>query len=185
MSNQEPDKRNKPGLLKNSEPVFLAFAKIRKPHGLKGEVAVEMLSNFPDQFGEGDVVYIGEKKQPYTLQTIREAVKSYLLSFKECNDRNSVEHLRNLIIFIQRDALPDLTDDEYYHHDLIGMSVFDSKGNCIGEIAEIITTGANDVYVIATGQDTNNELLLPAIKSVIQEVDLVKKRVIVELPEWL
>lgn len=185
MSSPKPEKNNRPGLLKNSKPVFLAFAKIRKPHGLKGEVTVEMLSDFPDQFNKGDQVFIGETYHPYTLREIKKAAKTYLLSFQELKDRNAVEGLRNQIVYIKSDALSALPDGEYFHHDLIGMEIFDLKETFLGIISEIITTGANDVYVVTQDQDENREVLLPAIKSVIKKVDVQARRIVVDPPEWL
>lgn len=185
MSHQKPEKSNKPGLLKNSEPVFLAFAKIRKPHALHGEVSVEMLSDFPEQVSEGDTLFIGESHTQIILHSIRKTGKTYLVAFKDHASRDSVERLRNEIIYILSDALPELDEDEYYHHDLIGMTVYDMSKILIGVITEIITTGANDVYVVTSEGTEKREILLPAIKSVIREVDLESHCVFVEMPEWL
>jgi 16S rRNA processing protein RimM len=185
MPHKEPEKSNEPGLLKKSEPVFLAFAKIRKPHGLNGEVTVEMLSDFPEHVSEGDVLYIGKDYKKITLHSIRKAGKTYLISFKDHHSRDSVDHLRNEIIFILSDMLPELNSDEFYHHDLIGMMVYDLSKNLIGVISEIITTGANDVYVVTAQGAEKQEILLPAIRSVVREVDLESRCVFVEMPEWL
>lgn len=185
MPHKKPEKNDKPGLLKTSEPVFLAFAKIRKPHALHGEVTVEMLSDFPNQVAEGNDLYIGADKKPMILRSIRNAGKTYLISFKGYESRDSVEHLRNAMIYILSDALPELNADEYYHHDLIGMAVYDLSRNLIGIISEIITTGANDVYVVTSDDAEKREILLPAIKSVVREVDLESHSVFVEMPEWL
>jgi len=185
MPRHKPEKSDKPGLLEKSEPVFLAFAKIRKPHALRGEVSVEMISDFPEQVQEGDTLFIGESHAQFSLHTIRKAGKSYLISFKDHTSRDSIEHLRNEMIYILSDSLPELSTDEYYHHELIGMTVKDMSDEIIGVISEIITTGANDVYVVTSNAAEKREILLPAIKSVIRKVDLELGCVYVEMPEWL
>ena len=82
--------------------------------------------------------------------------------------------------------MPPLEDDTYYWIDLIGMAVFGPDDEYLGHITEIITTGANDVYVVKTPDDYQvKEILLPAISSVIIEVDMAAKRMCVVLPEGL
>lgn len=184
MSRAKSIKETKPGLLINSEPVFLAVAKILKPHALRGEVSAEMLSDFPDRLQEGKVVFLGENHQEITLHSIRETGKNYLLSFKGHSTRDSVETFRNVMVYIKSDVMPDLAENEYYHHDLLGMAVIDIHDKPVGVIAEIITTGANDVYVITSEDPEKNEILIPAIRSAVKQIDLEKRIMRIELPEW-
>ena len=173
------------GLLNNSKPVFLAFAKIRKPHALQGVVAVEILSDFPDHYQEGDTVYVGDKHEKLILRSIRKAGKGYLIAFQDHNSKESVERFRNKLIFVKSESLPELDQNEYFHHDLIGIKVYDVNDKIIGSISEIISTGANDVFVIRPSVKGEKEILLPAIRSVIREVDQEKGKITVVLPEWL
>jgi len=185
MSHQKPENNAEPGLLKTSKPVFLAFAKIRKPHGLHGEISVEMLTDFPNEFDKGSIVYLGKDHVELVIDSIRKAGARYLIALQKHGDRNSVEYLRNKMMFIKSDSLPELGDGEYFHHDLIGMTVYDMENTQIGLVSEIITTGANDVYVIAPNVRDNKEILLPAIRSVIKNINLDEKRIVVKMPEWL
>jgi 16S rRNA processing protein RimM len=162
----------------------LAVAKIFKPHALRGEVSVQMLSDFPDRLKEGKTVYLGEAYSEHTIHSIRKAGKTYLVSFKGHQTREAVEHLRNVIVYVKGEVLPQLEQHEYYHHDLIGMRVVDSQENPVGVLTEIITTGANDVYVIKPEEPDRNDILLPAIRSVVRKVDLEAGIMVVDLPEW-
>ena len=89
-------------------------------------------------------------------------------------------------IAVPRDALPPAAEDEYYWVDLIGMAVYDTDEQYIGRIVDIIPTGANDVYVVKNKtKDENAEILIPAIESVVLEIDFENKTMRVELPEGL
>lgn len=184
MPKRTSKKNTKPGLLKNSEPVFLVVAKIFKPHALRGEVSAEMLSDFPDWLKHEEVVYIGKNHSQYTIDTIRKTGKKYLISFVDLNSRDSVEHLRNEIIYIKSGELPSLAENEYYHHDLLGIRVLNSENEEIGSISEIIITGANDVYVITPLLEGEKEILIPAIKSSVKTIDIEQRIMVVVLPEW-
>jgi len=185
MSEPKHGKQKKSGLLKKSKPVFLAFAKIRKPHALKGEVSVEILSDFPDYYKKNSTVYIGENFEEAVIRSIRKTGNTYLVAFENHLSRDDVEHMRNTLIYIHEDSLPALADNEYFHHDLIGMRCISTTDEPVGKITEVITTGANDVYVVTPEEKGKKDVLLPAIDSVIKQIDGERKQVIVELPEWL
>lgn len=184
MSKAHPVRKNKPGLLDNGEPVFFAVAKIFKPHALKGEVSAEMFIEFPDSLVYGKQVYIGEDHIPSQINTIRKIDKRYLISFLDHPSIENVEKFRNNLIYIQEEELPVLTGEKYYFHDLIGIEVFSIENEPIGIISGILQTGANDVYVIQPHDKQTNEILLPAIKSVIKNIDVKAKKMIVKLQEW-
>ena len=184
MQKKESEKRNQSGLLNNGKPAFLAVAKIHKPHGLNGEVSVELLTDFPERLIKGKQVYIGENHIPAQIDTIRKADKKYLISFVDHYSRDSVGSFRNEMVYVQGEDLPVLTNNEYYHHDLIGMRVISIEEKEIGVLIEIILTGANDVYVIKPHNQDWKEILIPAIKSVVKKVDIEKKTMTVELQEW-
>ena len=185
MALNKKEGQDQSGLLNNSEPVFLAVARIHKPHGLKGEVSVDLLTDFPERLIIGKQVYIGENHIPSKIDSIRKMNKKYLILFIDHHSRDSVDSFRNEIVYIrEKGGLPSLPNHEYYHHDLIGMTVFSIENKQIGILADIIQTGANDVYVIKPHNQETKEILIPAIKSVVKKVDIQKKEMIVKLQEW-
>jgi 16S rRNA processing protein RimM len=182
--NHEGVNQNKSGLLNNGEPVFLAIAKIFKPHGLKGEVSADIFSQKIDSLTDGKQIYIGEKHIPSRINKIRKINKKFLISFLDHPKIEDVEFFRNTYIYVKEDELPQLSTDEYYFHDLIGLDVFSTDNEFIGTISDILITGANDVYVVKPSEKQKEELLLPAIKEVIKKVSIKEKKIVVKLQEW-
>ncbi len=184
MQNKKNERQDQSGLLNNGKPDFLAVAKIHKPHGLNGEVTVGLLTDFPERLIKGKRVYIGETHIPSQIDTIRKMDKKYLIKFTDHYSRDSVASFRNQIVYIPYEALPVLPDNEYYHHDLIGMRVFSIEDQEIGVLIEIIRTGANDVYVIKPNNQIEKDVLIPAIRSVVKKVDIKNNKMTVKLQEW-
>ena len=184
MQSVEISYKERSGPLENSRPDFLVIAKIFKPHGLKGEVSAELLTDFPKQLVPGREVYIGKEHMRVRIHTVRKVNKRYLLSFQGIESRDLVEIFRNKIMYTTFSGLPNLPEGEFYHHDLIGLHVFNENNEELGILSEIIRTGANDVYIITTKNKDLKEILIPAIKSVVKKIDIEKKRMLVKLPEW-
>ena len=107
------------------------------------------------------------------------------ISFADHNSRESVEQFRNKMIYAQSDdKIISLPDGEYFHHDLLGMKVLSIDHEEIGRLVDIIQTGANDVYVIRPESEEKKEILIPAIKSVVIEIDCENKIMLIKLQEW-
>ena len=101
-------------------------------------------------------------------------------------DRSQAEGLTGALLYVEKSRLPDLEEDTYYWHELIGLQVYDTTGTLLGSLDEVIPTPANDVYVIH-GQvgGHSRELLVPAIGAVIQNIDLDRGVMVVDPPEGL
>jgi 16S rRNA processing protein RimM len=167
------------GSLKTGEPAFLAAGKIRRPHGVQGEVLVELLTDFPERLKSGKTVYLGDKHSQVTIRGQRAHKDGLLLGFVGFNTPEEIGIFRNQILYVDKADSPELTKDEYYIHDLIDLDVEDENGNRLGTVTEVIETGANDVYVVTT--PSGAELLLPAITGVILTVDLDLRKMTVHL----
>ena len=116
----------------------------------------------------------------------RSQKKGVRLAFKDVTTRDQAESLVGCELWIPRKSLPPLDEDTHYWVDLIGLAVFTRDGESLGQISDIIATGANDVYVVKTPKGYPvQEILLPAIASVVLEVDEDDRKMIVELPEGL
>lgn len=174
---------NQSGSLKNSEPEFLVAGKLRKSHGLKGEMWIEVLTDYPELFNQDISAFIGEKYKKTTIKSFRFAGKLGLIRFEGYENPESIWPFNNTYLYFESKNMPELQDEEYYHHQLIGLEVRDEKGVVIGTLTEILVTGANDVYVI-TQKEGNKDILIPAIKSVIQKIDIESKLMIINPPEW-
>lgn len=162
-------------------PDYLAVGRLRRPHGVKGEVALEVLTDFPERLREGSQVYAGDDHFPLVIASTRWHKDLLLLRFTEHDDRNDVEDLRNLLLYTLTSGLPRLPEGEYYHHQLIGLNVVDEAGNVLGKLNDILETGANDVYVVTSDK---GEMLVPAIESVVMGVDLARGEIKIRPQVW-
>jgi 16S rRNA processing protein RimM len=165
------------------EPVFLMVGKLRRAHGVGGEILMDINTHFPERLQAGKTIYIGERHQEYKIENIRSANKNLIIKFAEVNTPEEVVQFRNQLVYVSSAGLPRLPEGEYYHHQLLGLRVLTENGEEIGTIDDILETGANDVYVIK--QNNRQELLVPAIFDVVIAYSLEEGKIIVRLPEYL
>ena len=161
------------------EPVFLVIGKLRRPHGLRGDMLMEVLTEVPDSLAAGAEVYIGDAYEPLRIQRCRWHGKLMRIAFEGLEVREAVGKYRNTLVYVHLDDSPLLPEGEFYHHELIGLRVFDEDGKNLGIVDQILETGANDVLLILNEED--QEILLPVIDSVILNIDLNQGEIRVHL----
>ncbi len=159
---------------------YLAVGRITTAHSLKGEVRVELHTDFPERFVPGMIVYVGETLDKYEIEETRPHKDQLLIKLAGIDTRNAAEELSREWLFIPEDDLVELEADTYWVHDIIGLQVQTEEGKQLGLITEVLFTGANEVYVIKL-PESERELLLPAIADVVQQVDLAAKQMTVRL----
>jgi 16S rRNA processing protein RimM len=165
-------------------PEFLAIGHVLRPHGVRGELLLETLADFPEPLDDVDTVYLGgaDAAEPHPLAGARRHRGNLLIRLEDCHDRGAAEALRGQLVQIRTgDAAPP-PPGSYYHHQIIGLSVVTEEGEALGEVTDILETGSNDVYVV---NGPTGEILLPALQSVIVQVDLEARRMTVHLLEGL
>jgi 16S rRNA processing protein RimM len=167
----------------SGEPVFLAVGRLRRSHGLQGEMIMDVLTDFPERLSIGKVVYIGDTHMPIVIRSMRPKDKEILISFEEIQDPESAALFRNQYLFVRADEIPPLPEGEYYHHQLLGLTAISPQGENLGTLVEIIETGAKDVYVIRS-DEKQDDLLIPAVEPFVLQIDLDHKKIIVSPPEW-
>ena len=168
--NPDSEHNHNTGSSSADEPVFVVVGKFRKPHGIRGEIRMSVLTDYPELISPGKMVYVGPQNQAYTIKDLRWHGGDLLLSLEELPDRTAVEVFRNVMVSMKSSDIPVLPEGEYYLHQLVGMEVVTDQGEALGKLAEVLITGANDVYLVRT--PAGKELLLPAIDEVIREIDL-------------
>ena len=169
----------KTGSSSDGEPVFVVVGKLRKPHGVRGEMKMTVFTEFQQSLAVGEEVFVGESRLPLVVRSTRWHGEDLLISFQEYTDRDEVGLHRNEQLFVRVEDLPPLTEGDYYFHELIGLHVITENAHSLGELIEVLETGANDVYIVRGDED--EELLLPAIEDVILGVDLEKGEMLVHL----
>jgi 16S rRNA processing protein RimM len=152
-------------------------AQVLSPHGIRGELKCRIVTDFPKQrFKRGNTVQV--KGAPHVVQSARVQGTTVLLKLVDIPDRDAAETFRGADVEVPtRDAL-NLPKGQFYWHQVIGLEVEDATTReKLGRISDILETGANDVYIVK-GQ--RGEILVPAIKDVIKEIDPVQGRMLVE-----
>ncbi|MCC6458187.1 MAG: 16S rRNA processing protein RimM [Caldilineaceae bacterium] len=160
---------------------YIAIGMITSAHGLRGEMKVELHTDFPERFAPGVVVYLGVELDKVTIKSARPHQGQLLLQIEGIDNRTQVDALRGVWIFVPEDEAVELEEDTYFVHDIIGLSVQTASGELLGTVGQVLFTGANDVYVVETPGEKPREILLPAIEEVIKEVDLDNGILTVEL----
>jgi 16S rRNA processing protein RimM len=161
---------------------LLIIGKVTRPHGIAGEVKVELAPEYIGALDGIRRVYIGDADQPCRVLASRSHQGAVLLKLDRCSTRNDAEGLRGSRVSICLTDLPKLPEGEYYAHNLIGISVVRDTGEALGTLIEVLATGSNDVYVVKTA---TGEVLLPALESVVRSVDLAARNMVVTVPEGL
>lgn len=152
------------------EPVFLVVGKLRRPHGVRGEIMLDVSSDFPEHIAPGVAVYVGEIHRQLVVASRRNHGAGMLVSFEEFATPEAVGVLRNQYVYVLASDRPALPPGEYYHHQIIGLQVLTEAGIRLGQVTEILETGAHDVCVIAA--PGGEEILLPVNTETLLEIDL-------------
>jgi 16S rRNA processing protein RimM len=176
------DTKNAPGS-PDGEPVYLVVGFLRRAHGVRGEIILDLHTDFPERLQNGRKLFVGEEHRPMTLSGARPHAKGMLLKFKDIETPEDAGELRNQWVYVRATDVPSLPEGKVYQHELFGFDVVEENGNSLGELVEIIETGANDVYVVKN--EAGKEILLPAIPSVILEIDPARRLMRVHLLEGL
>lgn len=164
---------------------MLLIGKIVGAHGVKGNCKIRSYAESLSVFQPGSTIRLitsSGREDAYEVNWIKPHSKVDLLSLKGVETRHQAETLIGSELFIEMEQSPELDDGSYYWYDLIGMDVFTTDGAYLGRLERIIQTGSNDVYVVKKDID---EILIPALASVVHDIDLKNKRMQVELPEGL
>lgn len=163
------------------EPVYLAVGILRRSHGIRGDILLNLLTDFPERLKPGTKIYVGEKKQPLKITRRRPHNDGVLLGFEGITTSEQTARYRAETAYVLAEDRPALPEGEYYHHQILGLTVVDEAGATLGVLTEIIETGANDVYVVQNDAIPVREILIPAIKEVLLEVNLEAKTMRVHL----
>jgi len=161
---------------------FLAVGRVLRPHGVRGELLLASLTDYPEHLSEQKTVYLGDPPQAHPLAGVRIHRSQLIIRLADCHDRAEADAFRDQIVQIEAQSAAPLPPGLYYHHQLIGLAVYTEEGEHLGELTEVLETGANDVYVVTGPKE---ELLLPVIAEVIRSVDLEAHRLTVHLLEGL
>ena len=155
----------------------LLIGEITKPQGIRGEVKVRHYTDDPERFYDLETVLIldGAAFREITVTGARVNGDDVFLTLEGIADRNEAEKMRGLKLYVDRAHARELPEDEVFIADIIGLPAFDTKGNPIGTLTEVLTPGGVDVFVFKTSR---GNLRTPGLKDVLQEVNVDEGRIV-------
>lgn len=161
--------------MKPSEIEFITIGRILSPWGNQGQLKVDSTTDFPSRFTPSSRVYI--KRQPAIIEGVDWHKGKAIIKLDILNSVKDAERLIGQMIEIHRSQLHSLPEGQYYHFQLIGLKVWTTGQELLGEITDILTTPNNDTYVV-TGP--SGEILVPAAEDIIKSIDLDEGRLVIE-----
>jgi len=165
--------------------MLITIGKAVKPFGVKGEMKIEPLTDFPERFRKLTRVYLvspAGNEIACTVSSVRYAGSTPLLQFGGYDSPEKAKALNGWLVKVPEEEVVPLPDGRYYWFELIGMDVFSEADEKLGTIVDIFETGSNDVYVMKRGRE---EVYIPATQDVIKQVDRKAKRMIIHLIDGL
>lgn len=175
-------------MAENSQPHYLILGEVLRPHGVRGELRIRILTDYPERVSKIKTVYLGRDPMEfdadaYSVQASRIHQDYLLLKLKEIPDRNEAELLRGLYVMVDFDNAVPLDEDEFYLYEVIGLKAYTNEGEWLGTVNNVIETGANDVYVVSGS--SHGELLLPVHEETLVDIDFEEGKITLKLPDGL
>lgn len=154
--------------------------------GVTGELKLEPFTDFPERFSKLNEVYVGSQYKRHELvsshRRLHGRTSFVLLRLKTVSTREQAQTLRGCEVWIPRSQAIRLPEGQYYADQIIGLSVETNTGVGLGVVEDVLTTGANDVYVV---RNATEEVLVPAIRDVIQEIDVQNGKITIQLMDGM
>jgi 16S rRNA processing protein RimM len=166
----------------------LVVGRIGRPHGLRGEVTVEVRTDDPDhRFAPGSALATDPgARGPLTVTSSRWHSGRLLVRFGDCQDREAAEQLRGVVLVIDSDDVPASPDPgEFYDHQLIGLDVLTVSGEKVGSVADMLHHGQDLLVISGAGERSGREILVPFVLPIVPEVDVAAGRLVIDPPEGL
>jgi 16S rRNA processing protein RimM len=155
---------------------LIEIARIKGPHGLKGKMWVIPYGDSFEIFSGYTHLIIGNQGTPKKILSCSQRKGKYIIELEGITHIDLVDKIKDETLYVKRDQLEQLEDDEYYWNDLLGMNVVDTDGKALGELVNIFPTGSNDVFVV----DKVKQFYIPVTKDVIKEISPGKRTIVVD-----
>lgn len=164
------------------EPPLMTLGKIVRPHGVRGELRMEIHTAYPERISELQILYLAPPRDettliPHQLISARLHRDTVLLTLEGITDRTQAESLRGYWVKVSLAEGAPLEEGEFYVFQLLGLAVYTEAGEYLGQIDEIIETGANDVFLLRGSE--RGEVLIPDTDEVVLDIDLDSQKVII------
>lgn len=165
--------------------MLITIGKAVKPFGVRGEIKIELMTDFPERFKHLNSVYLvspAGKEIACEVKSVRYAGGIPYLQFSGYDSPEAARALNGWFLKVPEEEAYPLPEGSYYWFELIGMEVVSESGETLGRIVDIFETGSNDVYVMKNGE---KEIYLPATKEIVKQVDRTARRMVIHLVDGL
>jgi 16S rRNA processing protein RimM len=163
-------------------PRYLIIGRVLKPLGVRGELKVEILTEFPERFASLRQVFLGDDAKSFLVESARVQGDYARLKLAGIDTPEAAATLRHLFVYVAREEAVPLPPNRVYLYQTLGLRVKTTQGVVLGKVVDVLDTRANDVYIV---RNSTREILLPAIPQVVKEINLERGEMIVELMEGL
>lgn len=160
---------------------YLEIGQIVNTFGIKGMVKVKPFTDDIRRFDRLEKVYIKKQneKKEYQIEEVKYHKEMVLIKFKGIDNIDAANLLKNSYLIVDREKEEPLEEGRYYIVDMLGIDVYTEEGKLLGKLDDIYNTGSNDIYVVK--DELGKQVLLPALKEVIKQVDIENKKMVVHL----
>ena len=159
--------------------VRIVIGRVGAAHGIRGELRIIPLTDFPERFAALREVMVGDEL--LHIESAKPQGKNFLIRFREYAVREEAQRLTGRLLTVARAEVAPLDEGEYYVFDIVGLTVYDEEDNELGTVENVLKTGSNDVYAVRS--EDGREILIPALRSVVREIDVPGGRMTVRFPQ--
>ena len=163
----------------NTSNERIVIGRVGAAHGIRGELRVIPLTDFPERFAALREVMVGDEL--LHIESVKPQGKNFLMRFREYTVREDAQKLTGRLLTVARAEAAPLDEGEYYVFDIVGLTVYDEENNELGTVENVLRTGSNDVYAVRS--EDGREILIPALRKVVRTIDVPNGRMTVRLSE--
>jgi len=163
----------------NTSNERIVIGRVGAAHGIRGELRIIPLTDFPERFAALREVMVGDEL--LHIESVKPQGKNFLMRFREYTVREDAQKLTGRLLTVARAEAAPLDEGEYYVFDIVGLTVYDEENNELGTVENVLRTGSNDVYAVRS--EDGCEILIPALRKVVRTIDVLNGRMTVRLSE--
>ena len=163
----------------NTSNERIVIGRVGAAHGIRGELRIIPLTDFPERFAALREVMVGDEL--LHIESVKPQGKNFLMRFREYAVREDAQKLTGRHLTVARAEAAPLDEGEYYVFDIVGLTVYDEEDNELGTVENVLRTGSNDVYAVRS--EDGREILIPALRKVVRTIDVPNGRMTVRLSE--
>lgn len=163
----------------NTSNERIVIGRVGAAHGIRGELRIIPLTDFPERFAALREVMVGDEL--LHIESVKPQGKNFLMRFREYTVREDAQKLTGRLLTVARAEAAPLDEGEYYVFDIVGLTVYDEENNELGTVENVLRTGSNDVYAVRS--EDGHEILIPALRKVVRTIDVPNGRMTVRLSE--